>query len=82
MTLGRDRLAALDAAADFRRHRQELQAEQVTRLADTLPLPQLRLPQVFAAELGPPDVDTLAAALKEGVTALGTRRTLIGTLHG
>ena len=42
-------------------HRVELQTEQVARLADQLPLPQLRLPFLFGAELGPAELDLLAA---------------------
>jgi anion-transporting ArsA/GET3 family ATPase len=53
----------LDAAAEFRRHRVELQTEQVTRLAEQLPLPQLQLPFLFGAELGPAELDLLAEAL-------------------
>ena len=56
-------LANLDRAAAFRRQRQELQEAQVGRLADLLPLPQLRLPYLFTTELGPADVETLADAL-------------------
>ena len=37
-----------------------LQAEQVARLADTLPLPQLSLPFLFESDLGPAQVDVLA----------------------
>ena len=48
---------ALAGAADFRRHRMALQAEQVARLAETLPLPQLALPYLFDADLGPAQVD-------------------------
>jgi anion-transporting ArsA/GET3 family ATPase len=55
----------LRRAADFRRQRQQLQEEQVARLAELLPLPQLRLPFLFTTELGPGDVVTLAAALEE-----------------
>ena len=54
---------ALAAAADFRRHRVELQTEQVARLAEELPLPQLRLPFLFGAELGPSELDLLAERL-------------------
>ena len=61
---------ALRAAAAFRRQRQELQREQVARLAERLPLPQLHLPFLFTAELGPADVDTLAAALTHEVEGL------------
>ena len=56
---------ALTAAADFRRHRVQLQTEQVARLADQLPLPQLRLPFLFGAELGPAELDLLADRLVE-----------------
>ncbi len=45
---------ALATAARFRRDRMELQVEQVGRLADQLPLAQIRLPFVFTAEIGPP----------------------------
>jgi len=56
-------LASLRMAAEFRRHRQELQADQMRRLAKTLSLPQLRLPFLFTTELGPSEVDVLADAL-------------------
>jgi anion-transporting ArsA/GET3 family ATPase len=56
---------ALVRAAAFRRQRQELQDAQVARLAEMLPLPQLRLPFVFTTELGPADVATLADVLGE-----------------
>ncbi len=56
---------ALAAAADFRRHRVQLQTEQVARLAEQLPLPQLRLPFLFGAELGPAELDLLADCLVE-----------------
>jgi Mrp family chromosome partitioning ATPase len=52
-------------AATFRRHRQELQEAQVARLAEMLPLPQLRLPFLFQTELGPTEVEALAGALGE-----------------
>ena len=66
-TLRPGEAAALRAAAEFRRQRQQLQAEQVARLADALPLPQLHLPFLFTADLGPPGVDVLADALAKGV---------------
>jgi anion-transporting ArsA/GET3 family ATPase len=62
--------ATLAAAAEFRRDRMSLQAEQLTRLNDALPLPQLRLPYLFDAELGPTQLDELAAALLDGVQGL------------
>jgi anion-transporting ArsA/GET3 family ATPase len=61
---------ALRAAAAFRRDRQALQAEQVARLADALPLPQLRLPFLFTTDIGPSEVDVLAGALGDAVRAL------------
>jgi anion-transporting ArsA/GET3 family ATPase len=61
---------ALRAAASFRRHRSELQREQIERLGDQLPLPQLRMPFLFTAALGPTEVDVLARALLDGIGAL------------
>jgi anion-transporting ArsA/GET3 family ATPase len=61
---------SLAAAADFRRHRMALQHEQVERLASKLPLAQLHLPYLFNADLGPRELDVLAAALLEGISAL------------
>jgi anion-transporting ArsA/GET3 family ATPase len=58
---------ALDAAASFRRERMALQAEQAGRLADALPLPQLALPYLFDAELGPDQLDLLSASLLDGI---------------
>jgi len=62
--------AALRAAAEFRRRRTELQREQITRLGDQLPLPQLRMPFLFTAALGPAEVDVLARALLDDITSL------------
>jgi hypothetical protein len=61
---------ALAAAAAFRRGRMALQAEQIGRLEDRLPLPQLRLPFLFTTDIGPADLDVLAGALLDGVDAL------------
>jgi anion-transporting ArsA/GET3 family ATPase len=61
---------ALRAAARFRRERMELQAEQVQRLSDQLPLPQLHLPFLFSADLGPDHVDELAGELLGGIESL------------
>jgi anion-transporting ArsA/GET3 family ATPase len=60
----------LRAAARFRRRRHQLQAGQVARLAERLPLPQLHLPYLFRADLRPPDVDVLATALRSEVERL------------
>jgi len=63
-------IEALDAAADFRRHRMALQAEQLDRLSKQLPLPQLQLPFLFTADLDPDDLDGLAHRLIAGVREL------------
>jgi anion-transporting ArsA/GET3 family ATPase len=61
---------ALAAAAAFRRDRLALQDEQVGRLADQLPLPQLRLPFLFTTEIGPAELDRLARAMLADIDAL------------
>jgi hypothetical protein len=61
---------SLADAADFRLHRMDLQREQVDRLGAELPLPQLHLPYLFNADLGPDDLEVIAAALLDGVRAL------------
>lgn len=61
---------ALRAAAAFRRQRQELQEEQVRRLAEALPLPQLRLPHLFVDRIGRVELERLANALGEEVRHL------------
>lgn len=62
--------ARLAAAGRFRQHRQELQARQLERLAEQLPLPRVELPHLFTAEIDPEDVDVLAGALAAGIGAL------------
>jgi hypothetical protein len=42
----------------------------MARLAEALPLPQLRLPYVFADRLGPVELDGLASALTGEVGGL------------
>jgi anion-transporting ArsA/GET3 family ATPase len=54
---------ALAAAAAFRADRTALQSEQLARLAEQLPLPQLRLPFVFTTEIGPDELERLADRL-------------------
>lgn len=54
---------SLRAAADFRRHRIGLQREQLARLSEQLPLPQLALPFLFESEIGQPEIDVLARAM-------------------
>ncbi|HEU5085462.1 MAG TPA: ArsA-related P-loop ATPase [Acidimicrobiales bacterium] len=70
VTLRAGEAEALAEAAGFRRHRVRLQDEQVSRLSDLLPLPQLRLPFLFGAEIGPDEVDVLARAVLAGVESL------------
>jgi hypothetical protein len=62
---------ALAAAAEFRRERTALQAEQVGRLAEQLPLAQIRLPFVFTTEIGPAELEGLAGRFLTEVEALG-----------
>lgn len=51
-----------DAAA-FRRSREALQTVQLERMAEVLPLAQVRLPYLFASQLGRVELDHLADAL-------------------
>jgi anion-transporting ArsA/GET3 family ATPase len=61
---------ALASAARFRLDRTALQAEQVARLQAQLPLPQLRLPFLFSAEIGPAELDDLARVMLTEIDAL------------
>jgi hypothetical protein len=60
---------SLEAAVHFRAERHELALEQADRLAARLPLPQLRLPFLFG-EVGPAEIDVLAASLSAEIEAL------------
>ena len=62
-TLRLGEAAVLAAAAGFRADRTSLQVEQLARLGDQLPLPQLRLPFVFTTEIGPAELEGLADRL-------------------
>jgi|tagenome__1003787_1003787.scaffolds.fasta_scaffold20968340_3 anion-transporting ArsA/GET3 family ATPase len=57
-------------AGAFRAERHALQREQVTRLAERLPLPRIELPFLFTPDIGPSQVGTLADALTRGIEAL------------
>ena len=70
IAVSEEQVRDLRAAADFRRRRQDLQAEQVERLAKTLPLDQLRLPFLFTPEVRPGDLDVLARQLTAEVAGL------------
>ena len=61
---------ALRAASAFRRARHDLQADQVARLAEALPLPQVHLPFLFTTEVGPAEIDVLADAFAASVSRL------------
>ena len=65
-----DEAASLWAAAAFRQDRMRLQDEQLIRLAERLPLSQLRLPFVFRTDIGPVEVDHLADRLLAEIAAL------------
>jgi anion-transporting ArsA/GET3 family ATPase len=60
----------LAAAARFRLDLEERQDEQCDRLARALPLPQVRLPFLFTADIGPSEIDALADALAVGIGTL------------
>lgn len=62
-----DLASHLAAAAAFRQRRRELQDRQLTRLSETLALPQVPLPYLFRAELRLPDLQHLAAGLISGL---------------
>jgi anion-transporting ArsA/GET3 family ATPase len=57
-------------AAEFRAQRYALQQEQAARLAEKLPLPQVRLPFLFSAALGRAEIHHLADVLTAGIEAL------------
>jgi len=69
-TLRTGEAEALAAAAVFRCERLALQTEQVERLAEGLPLPQLHLPLLPVTELGPDGLQTLADAFFTAIEGL------------
>jgi anion-transporting ArsA/GET3 family ATPase len=62
-----EQVVALASAAGFRSDWHRRQQQQCARLADRLPLPQIRLPFLFTADIGPAEVDALADAFTAGV---------------
>ena len=62
--------ATLVAAAEFRLDLARRQRGQQERLAQMLPLPQIHLPFLFTAGIGPGEIDTLADAFADRVHAL------------
>ncbi len=65
-----DLLRALGAAAEFTANRQEEQDEQLRRLADELPLRQVRVPAIPGDVIGPDELGEISEALRVGVDAL------------
>lgn len=64
-------LRLLSTAAAFRAARQVVQAEQLARLGEALPLAQVVLPYLFDQPVGPPGLEELADQLAAGIGALG-----------
>jgi anion-transporting ArsA/GET3 family ATPase len=62
----------LASAAEFRRHRMQLQRDQLDRLSEQLPLPQIALPFLFESEIGSDQIDVLAQALLADIEGLDT----------
>jgi anion-transporting ArsA/GET3 family ATPase len=60
----------LARAGGFRAERAAIQRHQADRLAQLLPLPQIRLPFMFTADLGLQEIEHLADAFTAGVEAL------------
>jgi anion-transporting ArsA/GET3 family ATPase len=60
----------LARAASFRTERSAIQRHQADRLGQRLPLPQIRLPFLFTADLGLDEIEHLADAFTTGVAAL------------
>jgi arsenite-transporting ATPase len=71
VSFGRARadVAAAVAAARFRRARAAAQSAEIERLADAVALPQLHLPRLPVAALGPDDITALAEALVDEAPA-------------
>jgi anion-transporting ArsA/GET3 family ATPase len=57
-------------AAAFRSERAAVQHHQAERLAQRLPLPQIRLPFLFTADIGSSEIEHLADAFSAGVAEL------------
>jgi anion-transporting ArsA/GET3 family ATPase len=61
---------AMAGAAAFTLHRTQLQEEQLVRLADELPLRQIRVPEVEGEGIGPEEIDLIAESLRAGIEGL------------
>jgi anion-transporting ArsA/GET3 family ATPase len=62
--------SAIEAAATFTTRRLDQQEEQLARLADELPLYELRVPYVSGEEIGPDELALISDALRSGIEAL------------
>lgn len=60
----------LARASSFRAERAAIQRHQADRLGQQLPLPQIRLPFLFTADMGLHEIEQLADAFTAGVAAL------------
>ena len=60
----------LARAAAFRAERSAIQLHQADRLGRQLPLPQIRLPFLFTADIGRHEIDRLADEFTAGVEEL------------
>jgi anion-transporting ArsA/GET3 family ATPase len=60
----------LARAAHFLTSRRRLQVEQLARLSARLAVPQVVLPFLFSADIGPAELEVLAEALTAGLSAL------------
>ena len=60
----------LAAAAAFRAERCAIQGAQTERLAQRLPIGQIRLPFLFRSEIGAPEIEMLADAFTDGLAPL------------
>ncbi len=74
VTLTEDQRRALAAAAAFTRHRWSLQRQQLERMAEQLPLPQITMPHLVGDGVGPAELTVLAHALAAGIEQLGSPR--------
>ncbi len=63
-------VANAHAAVAFQSERRTMQQAQLARLASSLPLPQIELPQLLSASIGRPELEALADALVQGIEAL------------
>jgi len=75
VVLMRGEADALRDAARFRAARVALQDDQVARLSERLPLPQLHLPFLFTTDLSTNDVHALGDAALNAISAIGSMPT-------